>query len=163
MSEASAAVDPLFDAVIYPNPPLSGRGVALVVGGFALVSTVIATVTFLAGAWPVVGFLGLDVLALWLAFKIVRRRSKAFEAVRLEREQLTIRQVDHHGRVRECRLQPYFTRVELDEPLRQGSLVHVRDHTTNVRIGAFLTLSERTDFARALREAVGLTKKLDPL
>jgi uncharacterized membrane protein len=163
MSEASATTDFLFDAVIYPNPPLSQRGFVIVVGGFALSSAVIGLATYLAGAWPVVGFLGVDVLVLWLAFSIVRRRARAFEAVRLERDRLTIRRVDPHGRSREWRLLPYFTRVELDQPLRRTSLVHVRDHTTNVRIGAFLTPPERADLARALRDAVSRTKKLEPL
>lgn len=163
MHDTSVASHPLFDAVIYPNPPLSGRGVAYVIGGFSALSGIVGTATYLAGAWPVVGFLGLDVLALWLAFRVVRRRARAFEAVRLERDRLTIRRVDHHGRSREWRFLPYFTRVELDQPLRQSSLVQVRDHTTNVRIGGFLTLPERADLAHALREAVSETKKLAPL
>lgn len=162
MSEPSAAVHPLFDAVIYPNPPLSNRGFALVIGGFALLSGIVGTMMFLAGAWPVIGFLGLDVLVLGLAFHIVRRRARAYEAVHLERDRLTIRRVDHHGRSREWCLLPYFTRIELDQPLRRSSLVHVRDHTTQVRIGAFLTPKERASLARALRDALGETRKLAP-
>jgi uncharacterized membrane protein len=163
MSEASATAELLFDAVIYPNPPLSQRGFTIVIGTFAALSAVIGTATYLAGAWPVIGFLGVDVLLLWLAFWIVRRRARSFEAVRLDRHRLTIRRVDPQGRAREWQLLPYFTRVELDQPLRLTSLVHVRDHTTNVRIGAFLTPRERADLARALRDAVSETKKLEPL
>ncbi|WP_051329220.1 DUF2244 domain-containing protein [Geminicoccus roseus] len=163
MSEASGTTKALFEAVIYPNPPLSRRGAALVIGGFALLSSVIGLASFLAGAWPVVGFLGLDVLLLWAAFAAVRHRARAFEAVRLERERLTIRRVDQHGRSREWRLIPYFTRVEFEQQLQRASLVRVRDHVTNVRIGGFLTPTERADLARALREAVGETKKLAPL
>jgi uncharacterized membrane protein len=163
MSDAPGTTKALFDAVIYPNPPLSRRGSSLVIGGFALLSGIVGLATYLAGAWPVVGFLGLDVLVLWLAFSTVRRRARAFEAVHLDREQLTIRRVDPHGRSREWRLLPYFTRVEIDQPPRRTSLVRVRDHTTNVHIGAFLTPSERADLARALREAVGESKKLAPL
>jgi uncharacterized membrane protein len=163
MSEASATADFLFDAVIYPNPPLSQRGFVIVISTFALLSAIIGLATYLAGAWPVIGFLGLDVLALWFAFWIVRHRARAYEAVRLERDRLTIRRVDPRGRSREWRFLPYFTRVELDQPVRRTSLVHVRDHTTNVRIGAFLTPPERVDLARALRDAVMRTKKLDPI
>ena len=163
MSDAAVTPDLLFDAVIYPNPPLSSRGFVIVIGGFATLSAIFGTATYLVGAWPVIGFLGLDVFALWLAFSAVRRRARAFEAVRLDREHLTVRRVDHRGRSREWRLLPYFTRVELDQPVRGSSLVRLRDQATTVRIGAFLTLPERTDFADALRAAVGASKKPMPL
>ncbi|HWL68487.1 MAG TPA: DUF2244 domain-containing protein [Geminicoccus sp.] len=163
MSEHSVAEPVLFNAVIYPNPPISRNGFILVVGGFAVLSGVIGLATFLAGAWPVLGFLGLDVLALALAFSVVRRRARAFEAVHLVRERLTIRRVDHRGRSAEWRLLPYFTRVELDQPAGHLSLVRVRDHTTRVHIGAFLTPRERAELAQALRTALGSAKTLMPL
>ena len=153
----------LFDAVIYPNPPLSKQGFIWVVGGFALLSTVVGTATFLAGAWPVVGFCGLDVMALTLAFWLVRRRAKAYEAVQVDRERLTVQQVDHHGRSREWRFRPYFTRIEMDQPVRTDSLVRLRDQSMTVRIGAYLTPPERLDFVKALQAAVAAATRVAPL
>jgi len=36
---------------------------------------------FLLGAWPIVGFLGLDVLLVYAAFKVNYRAATAYEAV----------------------------------------------------------------------------------
>ena len=163
MNDSPAPDQVLFDAVIYPNPPISRRGFVLVIGGFAMLSGVVGLATFLAGAWPVVGFLGLDVLALALAFAVVRRRARAFEAVHLVHERLTIRRVDHRGRIAEWRLLPYFTRVEIDQPAGHLSLVRIRDHTTKVQIGSFLTPVERAELAQALREALCRAKQLMPV
>ena len=57
------------DAVLEPPRSLSTRGfnrVMMVLGGFSFVT---GLGFLLAGAWPVAGFMGLEVLALWMVFR----------------------------------------------------------------------------------------------
>ena len=59
----------LFSAIITPHRSLSGRGFVLVmalVGGLSFIGGMFF---FLLGAWPVVGFLGLDVVLVYWAFR----------------------------------------------------------------------------------------------
>ena len=66
------------------------------VGG---VSFVAGMVFFLLGAWPVVGFLGLDVLLVYWAFRANYRAAAAFEEVTVTPSELRLRQVSHRGEV----------------------------------------------------------------
>ncbi len=54
---------------------------------------------FLAvGAWPVMGFLGLEILALWLVFRFSFRAQRARTYVRVTAESVDVRKVDGWGR-----------------------------------------------------------------
>lgn len=144
----------LFDAVLTPHRSLSPRGflaLMLAIGG---VSFAAGMVFFLVGAWPVVGFLGVDVLLIYLAFKLSYRSARGYESLHLTREGLTVRSVDPRGRERCWRFQPAWLQVEMDDPPRHESRLELRSHGRTLAIGGFLTPGERLDLARALREAL---------
>ena len=144
----------LFDAVLSPHRSLSPRGflaLMLAIGG---VSFAAGMVFFLVGAWPVVGFLGVDVLLIYLAFKLSYRSARGYESLHLTREGLTVRSVDPRGRERCWRFQPAWLQVEMDDPPRHESRLELRSHGRTLAIGGFLTPGERLDLARALREAL---------
>lgn len=157
--QARTGERPLFHAVIYPNPPLSRLGFALVMGVVATISFAVSLGFYLIGAWPVAGFFGLDVLLLFLAFRVVRHRARAYESVRIDREQLTICRMDFRGRAREWHMHTHFARVELERPVRHNSLIYIRDRAESVRLGAFLTPSERGDFVEALGLALHSSRR----
>ena len=69
-------------------------------GGLSLT---IGTVFWVAGAWPVIGFMGLDVALVYIALRLNFRSARATEIISLTRDQLTIRRVDAHGRAAEFR------------------------------------------------------------
>ncbi len=81
----------------------------LVIGGISFVSGVLF---LMIGAWPVFGFLGLDVLLVYWAFRANYRAARAYEEVIVTASELTVRKVSHHGRVREWTLNPVW--VQLD-------------------------------------------------
>ena len=144
----------LFDAVLTPHRSLSPRGflaLMLAIGG---VSFAAGMVFFLVGAWPVLGFLGLDVLLIYFAFKLSYRSARGYESLHLTREDLTVRSVDPRGRERCWRFQPAWLQVEMDDPPRHESRLELRSHGRTLAIGAFLTPGERLDLARALRDAL---------
>ncbi len=78
-------------------------------------SFVTGMVFLIAGAWPVFGFLGLDVLLVWWAFRLNYRAAQAYEQVTVTPSELTVRKVSHHGRVREWTLNPVWVRLDRDE------------------------------------------------
>ena len=87
----------IFSAVITPHRSLSARGFFLVMGAYGLLSFVAGLTCMLAGAWPVIGFLGLDVLLLYWAFKVNYRHAAAYEEVKVTPIALTVRKVSHLG------------------------------------------------------------------
>ncbi len=56
-------------------------------------------VFLMMGAWPVMGFFGLDVLIIYIAFKLNYRAGKAYELIEVTPEVLRLTQVDPWGRV----------------------------------------------------------------
>ena len=65
------------------------------------------------GAWPVLGFFGLDILVIYWAFRINFRRAAATEEIRITQSELRIRRVSHRGHVVEWVLNPLW--VQLDQ------------------------------------------------
>ena len=57
-----------FDAVLHPHRSLGPRGFAILMGALGALSLISGIVFLSAGAWPVFGFFGLDVLIMYIAF-----------------------------------------------------------------------------------------------
>jgi uncharacterized membrane protein len=150
----------IFSAVLTPHRSLSRRGflsLMLVAGGISLVT---GMVFLLAGAWPVLGFCGLDVLLLYWAFQVSYRRAKAYEQVTVTSSELTVRQVSHRGRIREWTLNPVWVRLDRVVHAEFGieRLILV-SHGRRLSIAAFLGPREKESFALALSAALGEAKR----
>ena len=84
--------------MLTPHRPLGPTGFLifmLVLGGISVVS---GMVFLMAGAWPIFGFFGLDVLLVYWAFRINYRAARAYEEVTVTASELTLRKVSYHGR-----------------------------------------------------------------
>jgi uncharacterized membrane protein len=142
------------DAVLEPPRSLSRRGfgrVMMILGGLSLVSGVM----FLAlGAWPVAGFLGLEILAVWLVFNWSFRSQTARTYVRVTADAVDVRKVDGWGRERRARLSSYFARVEFDRAATGPDALRVATSATIYPLGEHLTPRERETFARRLSQAI---------
>ena len=148
----------LFDAELRPNRSLSPRGFRILMAFIGLFSLVVGVGFFLQGAWPVLGFLGLGVAAIYLAFRLSYRAAQLRETVTLSPEALSINRTQPSGRQRRWTFQPYWVRVreeveETEDVGSHGSVV-VTSHGKIVRLGRFLAPDERQSFAAALRRAL---------
>ena len=143
-----------FDAVLRPHRSLNATGFKWLIGVLAVLSLIPGAIFFFMGAWPVPGFLGLDLLLIYIAFRINYRRARAYEAVQLSRESLTVTRVDARGR-RQCHsFEPYWVRVEMDDPPEHDSVVTLTSHGRRFSFAHFLSPEERLDFANALDRAL---------
>lgn len=154
IADSSSAARVLFDAVLHPHHSLGPAGVRLVIGVVVVASTALSLVFLVIGAWPVVGFFGLDVLLVWWAFRANDRARRVYERVRLTDAELTVQRVAWMRPDRRWSFQPYWLRVRMDDPPRHESQVTLSSHGRMVTVGAFLTPEERLDFANALRDAL---------
>ena len=153
-SDIGPAAHPIFlDAVLRPNRSL-GRG------GFAIFMTLLSLVSFAAGilfvrigAWPVFGFFGLDVIIVYIAFRLNYRSGQLAERIRLDSRDLIIRRTMPKGAIHAWRFEPTWTRVELDSDARQLAL---RSHGQRLTLGQFLNESEKREIAQRLESALRL-------
>lgn len=144
----------IFDAVLTPHRSLTPRGFLLLMVTVSGISFVAGLFFYLVGAWPVVGFLGLDVLLIYLAFHVNYRHARLREVVRLTRDDLTVQRINQWGEVKSWRFQPTWLQVLMDDPPEHHSQLLLRSHGRTLAIGDFLTPQERLDLARALRRAL---------
>jgi len=153
-TEPSAAETVLFDAVLLPHRSLGPTGFTLLMGLIACVSFGAGLTFYLIGAWPVVGFMGVDVALVYIAFRVSFRRARAYETVRLTESALTIVRVSPGGRRRSIRLQPYWLRVEFEDPDNQHGQLWLTSHGKGIIIGRFLAPEQRRSLARDLSAAL---------
>src|SRR5260221_5022737 len=73
----------LFDVLLMPNRSLPPLGFALLMAAVSLLSFGAGVTFYLIGAWPVIGFLGLDVALIYIAFRVSFRSMRASETLRL--------------------------------------------------------------------------------
>lgn len=144
----------VFSAVLRPHRSLGPRGFIILMSILAAISF-IAGVAFLSmGAWPVFGFFGLDVLLVYIAFRLNYRAGRLYETVEVTPHELTITRVHPSGRTERFACNPYWARVRLAQARdgRTDLRLHLRGK--EMSFGRFLTDDERHDFARALTGAL---------
>ncbi|MBN9592156.1 MAG: DUF2244 domain-containing protein [Alphaproteobacteria bacterium] len=156
VSAASAAPAPpvLLDAILRPNPPMSARGLLIILAVVAAINIAIATTFVLHGAWPIMPFLGLDVGGLAWAFVHSSRAAKRYERVTLTPASLDILSQPVKGQPVRFALNPYWVRVEMDDPPEPWSQITLWSHGNAYRIGTFLSYLDRSSFAHALKSSL---------
>jgi uncharacterized membrane protein len=145
---------PIFSAMLTPHRSLTPHGLAIVMALVGLSSFVAGTIFFLAGAWPIVGFLGLDVALIYLAFRLNNRQARAFETIEVSHQSLTVRKVDARGRSRSFGLDPYWTRLELARREWGVTGLWLATRGERLDIGQFLNPADRESLAKALSAAL---------
>src|SRR3979490_3173050 len=104
----------LFCALITPHRSLGGAGFLVLMAAIGGVSFAAGNGFLIPGAWPGVGFFGLDVGLIYWAFRINYRAAKAYEEVMVTTSELRVRKVSHRGRVAEWSLNPLWVRLDPD-------------------------------------------------
>ena len=151
---------PIFAAVITPHRSLSSTGFLIVMLCIGTLSFASGIVFLILGAWPVFGFLGLDVLLVYWAFRANFRAARAYEEVTVTATELTVRKVSQHGKVREWTLNPVWVRLDriVHEEFGIERLFLV-SHGRRLSIASFLGPDEKKSFATALTAALGEAKR----
>ena len=102
----------LFSALLTPHRSLNRTGFLLMMAFLSAISFAAGVAFLLMGAWPVFGFFGLDVLAIYWAFKVNFRRARASEEISVTPSELRVRRVSHRGHVMEWKLNPLWVRLD---------------------------------------------------
>ena len=150
--------DVLLDTVLKPSPPLSARTLGTILIVVTAINVAFAVSFVLRGAWPIAPFLGLDVALLAWAFRQSRIAAEREEHVTLTPAVLRVLRRPAPKGPNEIAFNPYWVRVEMDDPPEHGSQLTLWSHGKGVRIGSFLAPTERVAFAERLRAALRRAK-----
>jgi uncharacterized membrane protein len=161
MTADAADLEPtIFSVVITPHRSLPRAGFLILMAVFGGASFISGMAFLMMGAWPIFGFFGLDVLLLYLAFRLNYRHAAAYEEVTMTPVALTVRKVSHRGKVREWVLNPLWVRLEkiVHEEFGIEKLLLV-SRGRQLAIANFLGPDEKANFAAAFGKALNEAKR----
>jgi uncharacterized membrane protein len=158
--DPEAAEPTLFSALLTPRRSLNRTGFLVLMAFLSVISFAAGIAFLLMGAWPVLGFFGLDVLAIYWAFKINFRRARACEEILVTPFELRVRQVSHRGHVAEWVLNPLW--VQIDQKVHQEfgiEKLYLVSRGRRLAIGSFLGPDEKASFIKALNTALQAARR----
>ncbi len=160
MPPESGLNEKIFVQRIHPHRSLTSKHFRVLMGVVGGASLAVSIPFFILGAWPVVGFMGLDVLLVYLAFRASFRAARAYEDVGVTSQELHLAKVTARGQRRDWRFNPQWVRLERQEHeefgLQKLSLV---SRGRKVGIAAFLGADEKAEFAGQLQNALNEARR----
>jgi len=147
-----------FNATLVPHRSLSRRGFRFLISVLLAANLLIGLPVYLLGAWPVIGFMGLDVALVIVLFRLNYKSGRLTETLTLTDSALIVTRLDPEGLIEETRLDAYWLRVDMDDPPEHESRLTLISRGNRLVIGRFLTPDERLEVAQALRTAVARLK-----
>lgn len=150
----------LFAARLTPHRSLTRgnfRLLFLIFSGASLFSSLLFVIM---GAWPVAGFMGLDVAIFYFAFRANFNAARAYEDVHVTPFELLFAKVSASGRRAEWRFNPAWVRLEREDDEEFGTLrLALVTRGKSVEIGSFLGPGEKADFASELARALAEARR----
>ena len=150
----TATADIIFERVLLPHRSLPTRGFNILMLALGAVSFVVGIVFVSLGCWPIFGFFGLDVLGLYIAFRLNYRSARQREILRLSPDDFTVERIDIYGARRRWRFQPFWLRVVLEEHPDESNRLLLTSHGKRLVIADFLGAPMRRELAATLHAAL---------
>lgn len=141
---------PILNIILYPHRSLSPKGFLILMLCIIFVSFSIGAFFMLKGAWPVFGFFGLDVLLIYIAFKVNYHNAKRYEKIRLWENSLIIKKKSDNGKSNTWKFNPYWVRLEMKKSQSRSSDLNLSSHGKTISIGSFLSNQEKEEVANTL-------------
>jgi uncharacterized membrane protein len=150
MPEAKA-----LNITLRPHRSLSGFGLKLVLASVVVSNLVIGIFFWALKAWPVFGFLGLDVALVFWAFAYNNRKAKAHEQIVIEGDEVTFTRASAKGQSKRT-FNRRWLRVDLewDEARELVGRLFLVSHGNRTEIASFLGADERKSLAKLLQSAI---------
>ena len=139
--------------MLWPYRSLSLRGFRILIVVLASLMSIIGLGFYLIGAWPVLGFLGLEIFIVWYAFKWNYRSGQLMETVAITPQQVDITRTDWRGHSKTICMNGVWIKAELDTKEKKKCRLYLRQHANKLEIGAFMPPAEKPSLAVALNEA----------
>ena len=151
--------EPVFDATLYPHRSLGPRGFRNLLIAVGTASTLLSIPFYMMGAWPVIGFFGLDVGLLYVMFKLNYRGARLREHVLMTHAMLLLSRIDHTGQRREWNFNPRWVRLQRDRHEEFGVMrLALVQRGREVEVARFLGAREKGEFAEAFTRALSIVR-----
>jgi uncharacterized membrane protein len=156
MTESQEA-KPDWAVTLRPNRSMTREGVVAMIAIVAALNLSAALVFLVAGAWPILGFLGFDVAIIWWAMKRNWADGERYEQIQVSGDELTLKRFPVAGAAKEMRFNKRWLRIDLefDEARELVGRLFLAYRNERFEVGSFLGAEDRQSLAKALRRVVG--------
>ena len=145
-----------FELVARPNSSLTAECKVFAVGAIGLISLLIALFFAFMGAWFVLPFAGIELVAVAYAFYYVHCHSCDYERIVIVDDQVSI-ETKSYKTYRQTSFNRYWVKVFLKQTPGGDQQLFFRSHGKEVMFGrCFMTSDERVKLASQLKQQVGL-------
>ncbi len=150
----------LFSALLVPHRSLSRKSFIVLMAVISVVNFTAGMVFLFRGAWPVLGFFLLDILAIYWAFRINFRDAKAVEEISMTHSELRVRRINHRGHATEWVFNPLWVRLDQKVHAEYGiERLSLVSRGRTLAIAQFLGPDEKSSFASALTSALQAARR----
>jgi uncharacterized membrane protein len=147
--------EPFFmDAVITPHRSMSSKGFIILIGVLTGINATSAAFFVMLGAGPVPIFLGLDVMAVIVAFAVSNRTARRHERIRVTASEVRVSLASPRGEQTVWVSPTAFTRLALVGDAGDADHLRLRLSDRELRVARDLSRPERQAFAKALDTAL---------
>ena len=140
-----------YSVVLRPHRSAGRRAARWAVGLVGIMAIPVSVACLVAGAWPVLPFLGAEAVLLYVLMLLNQRAGNALETINLTRSALTVRRIDHWGKTLRVAFQPFWLQVNIEDLPGNTNRLELRSHGRSLIIANFLLPHERVELALALR------------
>ena len=145
-----------FEIVARPNSSLTAECKLLTFAAIGLISLIIALFFAFMGAWFVLPFAGLELLALGYAFYFVHCHSCDYERIIIVNDQLSV-ETRSYKTLSQTSFNRHWVRVFLKPSPNGDQQLYLGSHGKEVMFGHyFMTSKQRIALANQLKQQVGL-------
>ena len=154
--ESNSENKPNWSVTLRPNRSLSREGLAVIITIIAGLNLMAGLFFWIVGAWPVVGFMGLDVALIWWALRRNWQQAESFEQISITGDAVTLLQQPWRGAARSQTFNRRWLRIDLevDQARELVGRLCLAYRGERHEIGAFLGAEDRQSLAKALRQAI---------
>lgn len=159
-SPEDPAAQGIWSVRISPHRSLTKRNFSILLMVFSALSFATTIPFVVIGAWPVAGFMGIDVALFYLAFRASFRAARAYEDVQVTPFELALAQVSAKGARREWRFNPAWVRLDKEDHEEFGiQRLALVSRGQSIEIAHFLGPDEKAKFAEGLTRALAEARR----
>jgi uncharacterized membrane protein len=154
------AAQRIYAVRLHPHRSLSERNFWILLCVFSAISFATTIPFVVMGAWPVAGFMGLDVAIFYFAFRANFRAAKAYEDVKVTPLDLSLEKVSAKGTRAEWHFNPSWVSLHKETHDEYGvQKVALISRGRSVEVGNFLGPDEKAQVANDLSLALAEARR----
>ena len=148
--------DRTWSVTLTPHRSLKREGFVAIMVLLVLINFVGGVLFLVVGAWPVTGFMGLDVVLMWWAFRQNFADAQKAERISIQNDVVTVQRLSPHRAPETLEFNRRWLRVDLEYGAARemiGRLL-LTYRGTSTEVASFLGAEERRSLSKALTAAL---------